>query len=128
MFRLVKVLNGNTQHETLRMHADTTLDAKRGCALTSTNGKLTSPSSTSYPDFVALTGTDDAHGKLDVMMVTEDMVFLIELTGSTVPYVGMRVGLSNKFSKMDAVTYNSNGKGTVIDVGEAGLVYLKFNK
>ena len=45
------------------------------------------------------------------------------------PYVGMSVGLATRVSKMDAVTYNTNGKGTVIGISDdAKLVYVRFRK
>jgi hypothetical protein len=130
MFRLVKVINGNIQYENHKITAGTSNTIAPGCALTCQNGTLATPTATSMPDFIAISSNHgDASKKIDVMMVTEDMVFKVEFTGTVTPTLGMSVGLSTKINKMDAVTYNANGKGTVIGIDNmTDLVYVKFRK
>ena len=132
MFRLVKVLNSNNQCETVRLNSNASLQIGKGCCLTYTNGALAFPTAAQAPDYIALIGSDeieDTVGRIDVMIVTENMVFKTEYSGSVTPFVGMPVGLATVQNKMDAVTYNSGGKGTVIGVeDDKKSVYVRFNK
>lgn len=130
MFRLVKVLNGNNQCEVSRLNcAEGTLIAP-GCALTCNNGLVAHVSSTVMPDYISLTGNIDSSGtKIEAMLVTEDMIFKVEYTGSTTPLVGMNVGISTGKNKMDSVTYNSGGKGRIVEIDDdKKMVYVKFRK
>ena len=131
MFRLVKVLNANNQCETVKLNSNASLQVGKGCGLTYTNGALAFPTAAQAPDYIALIGSDeiDAGEKIDVMIVTENMVFKVEYSGSVTPFVGMPVGLATVQNKMDAVTYNSGGKGIVIGVeDDRKSVYVRFNK
>ena len=129
MFRLVKVLNGNNQHETHKIGYSDGIDITPGCALVCTGGKASFPTATAMPDYIALSPSGgSAINKIDAMLVTEDMVFLVELTGTLSPTIGTSVGLSTKTSKMDSVSYNSNGKGTIVGIGDHGMVYVRFHK
>lgn len=130
MFRLVKVLNGNNQCEISRLdYADSTVIGP-GCALTCSSGALTLASGTAMPDYISLTGNiDEPRNKIDAMLVTEDMIFKVEFTGTTPPLMGMNVGISTIKNKMDSVTYNSSGKGRIVDIDDdRKLVYVKFRK
>ena len=130
MFRLVKVLNGNIQYEAQRLAYASSMNIAPGCALSCTGGTLSVPTATAMPDYIAISSSNArADKKIDAMLVTEDMVFKVEFTGASTPTVGMSVGLSTKEYKMDAVTSNASGKGTVIGIDKAtGLVYVKFRK
>lgn len=130
MFRLVKVLNGNNQCEISKLDYTTSSVIGPGCALTCTNGIAGLASSTAMPDYISLTGNiDEARKKIDAMLVTEDMIFKVEYTGSTVPLIGMSVGISTGKTKMDSVTYNSSGKGRIVEIeDDKKMVYVKFRK
>lgn len=131
MFRLVKVLNGNNQCDVTKLKFAQNTVIEKGCALTCNAGNaVTATSATSIPEFISLTGnTDTPCKKIDAIIVTTDMVFKVEYTGSMTPNMGMSVGLSTLNSKMDAVTYNSNGKGTIIGLDDdKKLVYVRFHK
>lgn len=130
MFRLVKVLNGNNQCEISRLDYAESAVIGPGCALTCTSGALALASSTAMPDYISLTGNiDESRSKIDAMLVTEDMIFKVEFTGTTPPLVGMSVGLSTTKNKMDSVTYNSSGKGKIVDIDDdRKIVYVKFRK
>ena len=117
MFRLVKVLNGNNQYEAQRLPFGASVNIAPGCALSCQGGTLAVPTATAMPDYIAISSSNrSTNKKIDAMLVTEDMVFKVEYTGATPPYVGMSVGLSSLRGTMDAVTYNNSGKGTVIAV------------
>ena len=129
MFRFIKVLNGNAQADVhlLKCNSNTFV---LGEALVCTGGLATSPSANAAPDYISLTRNYlTHHQKLDAIVVTENSVFKVEYTGTVTPYVGMPVGLSTYNSKMDAVTYNTNGKGIVLKVSDdAKFVYVRFRK
>ena len=82
------------------------------------------------PDYISLSGNEDAPGDtVDAMFVTEDMVFKVEYTGAAAPYVGMSVGLSTSKYKMDSVTSNTSGKGSILGLDDdKKLVYVRFRK
>lgn len=130
MFRLVKVMNGDNKFEATRIKYADNVNIEPGCALICTNGVLSAPASTSTPAYVSLSSNHDRRKRqIDAMIVTEDMVFKVEFTGSMTPQIGMIVGLSMINNKMDAVTYNTNGKGTIIGIeAENNMVYVIFNK
>ena len=131
MFRLVKVLNGNNQCDVIKLNFAQSTVIDMGCALICSSGNATSATSaTSIPEFISLSSNKDAScKKIDAIVVTTDMVFKVEYTGSISPTIGMSVGLSTLKSKMDAVTYNSSGKGTIIGMeDDKKLVYVRFQK
>ena len=130
MFRLVKVLNGNNQCEISKLDYEASAVIAPGCALTCTNGAASLASSTAMPDYISLTGNiDEARHKIDAMLVTEDMIFKVEYNGNTTPLIGMPVGLSTTKNKMDSVTYNSSGKGKIVEIeDDQKMVYVKFRK
>ena len=128
MFRLVKVLNGNNQYEAYRLGFVSNMVIEPGCALMCSGGNVAVPSATAMPNYIALSRNSYGKKKIEAMLVTEDMVFLVEFTGSVDPTIGMSVGLTTKTYKMDAVTYNSNGKGTIIGIGDNRMVYVTFHK
>lgn len=130
MFRLVKVLNGNSQADVHLLKCNINTAYTLGEALVCTSGTASSPSANSAPDYIALTRNYSIDNKyLDAQVVTENSVFKVEYIGTMAPYVGMSVGLATRVSKMDAVTYNTNGKGTVIGISDdAKLVYVRFRK
>ena len=130
MFRLVKVLNGNTQGEVRLVDSPKNALYLRGEAVISSSGSIATPTSISVPDYIYLSCNTTSHpDKVYVMLVTENSVFKVEYVGAIKPYVGMPVGLATHTYRMDAVTYNSNGKGTVLDVDETGeFVFVRFRK
>ena len=130
MFRLVKVLNSNNQCEVSRLKFASSANFGPGCALTCSTGSLSSAATSMMPDYISLTGVNDAENDtVDAMFVTEDMVFKVEYTGSTAPYPGMAVGLSTGKYKMDSVTSNANGKGIILSVDDdQRLVYVRFRR
>lgn len=130
MFRFVKALNGNAQADVHLLKCGSNTFYVLGEALVCTGGTATSPSATTAPDYIALTRNYTTHHKkLDAIVVTENSVFKVEYTGNMTPYVGMPVGLATYMSKIDAVTYNTNGKGTVLGVSDDGkYVYVRFRK
>lgn len=130
MFRLVKVLNGNTQYEVVKLHYISSSPISVGCALSCSNGNTSNASATVIPDYISMTDSESAKDRMiDGMLINEDMVFKVEFTGTAVPTVGMSVGLANHISKMDAVAYNSSGKGKIIGIEDDGkYVYVKFRK
>ncbi|MBQ7343253.1 MAG: hypothetical protein IJW53_00645 [Clostridia bacterium] len=129
MFRLVKVLNGNNQCEVYKIKPSPSANISPGCALIIASGMVTNSTATMCPEYIALGEEDNALGRVNVMVVTEDMVFKVEFTGTTSPLVGMTVGLSNYTGKMDGVTYNTSGKGRIVAVDDTGkYVYVRFRK
>jgi hypothetical protein len=129
MFRLVKVLNGNNQYDVYKIKASPSANIKPGHALICTNGMLSNATVTICPEYIALGNDVNDTERVNAMVVTEDMIFKVEYTGSTVPLIGMTVGLSNHNGKMDAVTYNTSGKGRIVAIDDNGaLVYVRFRK
>ena len=130
MFRLVKVINGNNQFEAVRLGFNASATFGPGCALTCSSGVLGNPTSTSVPEYISLSGNDtEGCKRVDAMLVTEDMIFKVEYTGSSTPLQGMTVGLSTMKYKMDAVTYNSSGKGIIVGIDDdKNYVYVRFRK
>lgn len=130
MFRLVKVLNANNQYDVAKLKFNSSAVIGRGCALTCTNGLANSPTSTVTPEYISLSPNDDPACKtVDAIIITAEMIFKVEYTGTVAPYIGMNVGISTHKSKMDAVTYNSSGKGTIVGVEDNGkYVYVRFRK
>ena len=129
MFRLTKVLNGNTQGEIRYVNASRSAIFTKGEALITNNGNLTSPSAISMPEYIYLTRNPRMRPeKVDLLLVTENSVFKVEYTGNVKPYIGMPVGLSTHKTRMDGVTHNSNGKGTVLSVDDNGkFVFVRFH-
>ena len=129
MFRLVKVLNGNNQCDIFKIKSSVTASIIPGCALVCSNGALANATATVCPDYVALGKDTKEKGIIDAMVVTEDMIFKVEYTGTTVPYVGMAVSLSTGKYKMDSVTNNSSGKGVILALeDDKKLVHVRFRK
>ena len=129
MLRLVKVLNGNTQFEVVRLRYNTGVNLGPGSALSSSGGYFTALLNTDTPEFVGLSIIDTTTRKMDAITVTEDMIFKTEYTGTATPYVGMKVGLSTSIYRMDSVTYNANGKGVVVGVDDnTKFVYVRFHR
>ena len=130
MLRLVKILNANNQYEVAKLKYNTSATIKPGCALSCSSGVLLSATNTATPDYVALSSNDDQSVKtIDAILVTEDMIFKVEYTGTTTPYVGMPVGLATGKYKMDSVTQNSSGKGVIVELDDdKKLVYVRFRR
>lgn len=130
MFRLVKVLNSQTQCETQFIKCTSSYLVGPGCAVALSSGVASQPSASSAPEFIALSSNADlAVKKIPVILVTEDMVFKVEYSGNAEPTVGMTVGLGTIDYKMDSVSYNSSGRGTIIGIDEGKkFVYVKFRK
>jgi len=130
VFRLVKVLNANNQCTVAKLKYNPSLVIGPGCALSCLSGTLSSAANTSMPDYISLEGNDDKTcDSINAMFVTEDMVFKVEYTGTTVPYVGMAVSLSTGKYKMDSVTNNSSGKGVILALeDDKKLVHVRFRK
>lgn len=129
MLRLIKILNSNNQFETVRLEYNYGANLGPGSALSCTIDGFNSAANTSMPEYVALSVSDIHSSKMDAILVTEDMVFKVEYLGSETPYIGMSVGLATHKYKMDAVTYNSSGKGTIIGVDDSKkLVYVRFHR
>ena len=130
MFRLVKVINSHTQCETHMLERNPSTYFGAGCALTGTTGYATSTSANSCPDYISAAAvTNSNKKKIPAILVTEDMVFKVEYTGALSPAMGMAVGLTTIDNKMDAVTYNSSGKGSIIGIDDdSKFVYVKFRK
>ena len=130
MFRLVKVLNGNTQSSVSRLKHSIAATITPGCALSCLSGVLSTCVNTAMPDYIALTSNaDPSVDTVDAMFVTEDMIFKVEYIGTTPPYVGMSVGLSNDQYKADSVINNASGKGSILALDDdKKLVYVRFRK
>ena len=129
MFRLVKVLNGNNQCDVYKIKASPSANIKPGYALICANGMVTNATATICPEYIALGNDINDTERVNAMVITEDMIFKVEYTGATAPLVGMTVGMSNYTGKMDAVTYNTSGKGKIIAIDDNGsLVYVRFRK
>lgn len=130
MFRLVKVLNGHTQAEVRFLKRNPLIVLLPGCALTCTNGAISVPATSDFPEYIALSPNNFSNtDKAEAILVTEDMVFKVEYTGSVTPMIGMTVGLAIRNNVVEAVTYSSSGKGTIIGLDEdTGLVYVRFRK
>lgn len=131
MFRLIRSLKGNHQCEIVKLNANGSLAVVYGSAVNGTSSGVAAPTATASPDFIVLdTVASGEQKKIDAIIVSEDMVFKVEYTGATPPYVGMSVGLSSLRGTMDAVTYNNSGKGTVIAVEEEDrkYVHVRFRK
>ena len=129
MFRLVKVLNNNTQYELQALPYTTSTYISSGCALSYSDGKLLHTVASNSPDFISITASDHDPKKIQVMQISKDMIFKVEFVGSITPVLGMSVGLSTYKYKMDAVTYNTNGKGTIVALDDDNkFVYVRFYK
>ena len=130
MFRLVKILNGNTQAEVRHIDATNSILFAKGEALITNNGTPTTPTALSLPEYIYLTRNYlTRSNKINVLLVTENSVFKVEYTGTIKPYIGMPVGLSTYKTRMDAVTYNSNGKGTIVGIDDTEkYVFVRFRK
>ena len=130
MFRLIKSLNGNNKYEVAKLRSSGSLEVVYGSALTCSGSGITSPSATASPDFIALSAVESGKKtELDGIVVSEDMVFKVEYTGASTPYVGMFVGLSSYKGSMDAVSYNSSGKGIILAIDDdPKIVYVRFRK
>ena len=130
MFRLVKILNNNTAAEILLIPKKPDASYVRGEALVCQNGTAATPSATSVPEYIFVSVNHNHRSdKINVQAVTEDSIFKVEYTGTITPYIGMSVGLSTKILRMDAVTYNTSGKGTVVGVDDdKSFVYVRFRK
>lgn len=131
MFRLIKSLKGNNQCETTKLYANGSLTVVYGSAVGCGSSGITSPSATVSPDFIVIdTVSAGEQKKVDAIIVSEDMVFKVEYTGTANPYIGMPVGLASYKGTMDAVSYNSNGKGTIIAIedDDRRYVHVRFRK
>lgn len=130
MFRLVKVLNNDTKAEVQLIPAKEGIAYIKGEALSLSNGKATSTTATAVPEYIYLSRNYTSNvNKLEVMVVTEDSIFKVEYTGTLTPYLGMPVCLSTKIVRMDAVSYSTSGKGTIVGIDEEpGMVYVRFRK
>lgn len=130
MFRLVKIINNNTAAETQLVPKKYDATYTRGEALISTNSGAAMPTATSSPDYIFISmNHDHNYNKINVQLVTEDSVFKVEYTGNVTPYKGMSVGLATHTLNMDAVTYNTSGKGTIMDIDDdKRFVYVRFRK
>ena len=131
MFRLVKVLNGYTQGDVqLLKHNKSYGLPPGGVAIAYTNQAISTPAAAAKPDYITLATSHRLNSpRLNAMLVTENMIFKVEYTGNATPTVGMSVGLASSGTNMDSVTYNSNGKGTIIGIErDTGLVYVRFSK
>ena len=129
MFRLVKVLNGNTQAD-IHLIPDPDTSFSLGNAVVCHNNKTEKVPATGLPEYIILGRNYVTHkGFVAAQLITEDSIFKVEYTGSVKPYVGMPVGISTYITGSDAVTYNINGKGSVTRVdNNSGLVYVRFRK
>lgn len=130
LFRLVKVINGNIQYEVVRLNYVSSSPIGVGCALSCSNGNTSNASATVMPDYISMTDSESISDRwINGMLVNEDMIFKVEFTGTAAPAIGMSVGLATDKYKMDAVAYNSSGKGKIIDIDDGGkYVYVKFRK
>lgn len=130
MFRLVKRLNGNTHCENVKLRVGTPFDIRFGDALSCVNGVIAPPAVSSSPDYISMLDLQKASSSyIDCMVVTEDMVFLVEYQGATPPVMGMTVAIANSGNKRDRVSFNANGKGTIIGISDnKELVYVVFRK
>ena len=130
MFRLIKVINSHNQCEVKRLPFNNSFTVGKGCAILCANGTATQPTATQSPDYITLTSSEESDGKwLDAMMITEDMVFKVEYSGSEAPFMGMPVGLATVKYKMDAVSHNSSGKAVILNVDDdKRYVYVSFRK
>ena len=130
MFRLVKVLNGNIQYEVTKLPFSAGTTIKKGCPLVCLAGNAVAPTATAVPEYVALSDSaDSTNGKIDAMIITEEMVFRVEYTGTMTPVCSMEVAMTNLKSTMDAVTFNTSGKGIIIGFDDdKKTVYVRFRK
>lgn len=129
MFRLVRVLNGNTQAD-IHILPNNNYLFLQGEAVTVKDGKLISTTSSVAPDYMILSYKSHSRfKKVNAQIVNENSVFKVEYVGAIEPYLGMPVGISTFMVRSDAVTYNANGKGTVIGIDDdKRKVYVKFRK
>jgi hypothetical protein len=127
MFRLVKNINGNTQCEVFKINYISSATIVPGCALTCSSGKMSTSTATVFPEYISL-GIDEDSSSVNAMVVTEDMIFKVEYIGTTSPLIGMNVGPTNHIAKADAVTYNTSGKGKIVEIGDENFVYVRFRK
>ena len=126
MFRLVQVLNGNTQAD-IHLLPNNNYIFMPGEAVNVKDGKLISTTSSVAPDYMILSYA--RFKKVNVQIVNANSVFKVEYVGTIEPYLGMPVGISTFMVRSDAVTYNANGKGTVIGIDDdKRKVYVKFRK
>ena len=130
MFRLVKVLNGYTQGDVKLLKHNKPYGIPCGVAVIYTNQTVSTPSASAKPEYVTLaTSYRLKSPRVNAILVTENMIFKVEFIGNSAPAVGMSVGLASSGMEMDSVSYNSNGKGTIIGIErETGLVYVRFSK
>lgn len=133
MFRLVKNIdNSTTFPEVIRMEASRlAYSYTLGGTAILKNGNLETPAPSDFPDLVFAASSDRFHRSniADAFYVTEGMVFKVEYIGTSSPRVGLTVGLAKFLNGMDAVSYNSSGKGLIIAIDEnPQYVYVKFHR
>ena len=133
MFRLVKNIDSSSMcPEYVDVKASKLSSAYfPGCAIVIKNNEAFTPQASDYPEFIATSSRSHhfLNQRVDAFHVTENMIFKIDYVSEIVPRVGIPVGLTTKISGMDAVEYNTNGKGRVVALDENGkYVYVKFHE
>lgn len=130
MFRLVKILNhSNTCTEAVPLKRKITAVIGFSSAVTCSNGELATASAEDFPTYIVIDKCDSATYECICMPVTEDMVFKVEYLDTITPKMGMRVGLASHKYPMDAVEFNSYGKGVIIGIDDdPKFVYIRFTK
>ena len=88
---------------------------------------MNNSNATVCPEYISL-GVNEDSDSVNAIVVTEDMIFKVEYVGTTQPLIGMSVGLSNHTGKTDAVTYNTSGKGKIVEIDDENFVYVRFRK
>jgi len=100
-----------------------------GSAITCSNGALSCCAADVFPDYIFLKYATKNGSDVYCYPVTDNMVFKTEYISSIPPKLGMAVGMSTSNGKSDRVTFNSNGKGIILEINSSeGIVYVKFRK
>lgn len=127
MFRLVKTLGGNVCNNLVTFYEKVNGAPIIGSVVTCTNNVATNTAADGTPDYVykGLTISGKAHL---LSQITNDMIFKVEYVSAMMPKIGMKVSIADYKGKSDAVTYNSSGKGVIVDVENKKMVYVRFQK
>ena len=130
MFRLVKILNNsNTSAEAVSLKRKITSVVGFSSAVTCTNGVLTTAGEEDFPNYIVIDKCDSANYQCICMPVTDDMVFKVEYIDTIPPVIGLRVGLTSLKNPMDAVEFNTYGKGVILGADDdPKFVYIRFLK
>ena len=128
MFRLIKTLgNSSINENVVELGIKVNGAPISGSAVSCTNNIISNTNSDAAPDYI-FKSSSASKSTVFCYSVTNDMIFKVEYTSAMTPKIGMKVGIADKNGASDAVAYNSNGKGIIVDVINKNMVHVRFQK